>query len=224
MKRLFKKLENSKAGGRKRLLVLAAALILLALLAAVVYWAVIRDRAAPESEAITYSTDEPSEDQPDNNYVWRGWPEEPKRIIIPSIDVNGFIQKVGIDQNQQIAVPNNIHIAGWFVNSVRPGEQGLSIIDGHVDGRFSSNGIFKRLGELKTGDEYQVELGSGKLLQYRVLEVATVTTDQAAGVLFSQNSGVSSQLNLITCTGSWNSDAREYDQRIIVTSELIDED
>src|SRR5690606_1027811 len=103
-----------------------------------------------EDEVITYSVDTPSETKPGPEGGWRGAAHEPKKIVIPSIGVDGFIQKVGVDQNAEIAVPNNIHKAGWFVDSVLPGERGLSIIDGHLSGR-QNDGIFKSLAKLEEG-------------------------------------------------------------------------
>lgn len=182
---------------------------------------VILDGPDAEADVVTYSVDTPSESRPDETYTWRGRPEDPMEIRIPSAQTEGFIQKVGKDQNGQIAVPNNIHIAGWFIDSARPGQQGLSIIDGHVDGRSEQGGVFKHIGRLNTDDTFQVELGSGTVLDYKVHTVTSVETDKAASQLFSQMPGVVSQLNLITCGGNYDRELRDYDQRIIVVAELL---
>ncbi|MEX0748942.1 MAG: class F sortase [Candidatus Saccharimonadales bacterium] len=168
---------------------------------------------------LTYSTDRPSEERPTKDrYQWRGGAADPKYIELPTIKSEGFIQPVGVDQYEQVAVPDNIHLAGWFSESVRPGKPGLSIIDGHVDGR-SSDGIFKRLAQLAVGDNYNIELGDGRKVSFKVTAVQTVATHAAADVLFSQSPGIKRQLNLITCGGSFDSGAREYEQRVIVSSE-----
>lgn len=61
---------------------------------------------------VTYSTETPEEKLPvDAGYSWKGQKNDPKRIVISKISVDSLVQNVGIDQNQQIAVPNNIHIA-----------------------------------------------------------------------------------------------------------------
>src|SRR5262245_48002539 len=91
------------------------------------------DNSGPQ--VVTYSTDQPDENEPPKDYNWSGTATDPKKIIIPSIGVDAFVQQVGVDQKKQIAVPDNIHMVGWFINSVRPGQKGLSIIDGHVNGR-----------------------------------------------------------------------------------------
>ncbi len=104
---------------------------------------------------ITHSTDTPSETKPGKDYKWTGAAEDPKKIVISKISVDGFVQQVGVDQNNQVAVPNNLYMVGWFVQTVQPGKPGLSVIDGHVTGR-KNDGIFKNLDKLKAGDRYSV--------------------------------------------------------------------
>lgn len=170
------------------------------------------------TDVITYSTNEPDEIKPGKqSYQWRGAADEPRYIKLPTIEVEGFIQKVGVDQNQEIAVPTNIHIAGWFVDSVKPGQPGLSIIDGHINGR-GSDGIFVNLEKLKKGDTYTVEFGDGTSKEFKVTDVTSVETKDAPSVLFSQDPNNSSQLNLITCGGNFDTNSRSYDKRVIISS------
>ncbi len=179
----------------------------------------VRSTAPVRDEVITYSVDYPDETEPGDNYAWRGGAEDPKKISIPAIGVDHWIQKVGIDQNQAVAAPNNVHIAGWFTDSVWPGQKGLSIIDGHVSGR-STDGVFKNLPRVKAGDEIVVTMGSGQAYTYKVFDTKTVPNDQAAVVLFEQDPAVTSQLNLITCTGQYDRNAHTYADRVIVYAGL----
>jgi LPXTG-site transpeptidase (sortase) family protein len=172
------------------------------------------------TETVTNSTDTPEEEPPTDNFVWVGKSNDPKYIRLPSVSIEGYIQNVGIDQNSQIAVPNNVHFGGWFVDTVRPGELGLSIIDGHLNGT-SRGGIFRNLKNVKVGDEFEVEIGDGTTQQYRVIDTQTLDNDKAADVLFSQKFGILSQLNLITCGGTYDKSAKIYEQRVIVISEHI---
>ena len=204
---------------------LATGLVLTVVAIVVVVCLVVNNRQIPtltdKVEVVTHSTDTPSEQKPGSSYTWRGSANDPKKIVMPTAGIDAFIQNVGVDQNNQIAVPNNIHIAGWFVDSVRPGHKGLSIIDGHVDGRTANEGVFAALNTLNKGDEFTVEMGSGRVLRYHVSKVTTVATDEAASVLYSQNPSITSQLNLITCTGTYLKDQKTYDRRTIVASELM---
>lgn len=176
----------------------------------------------PKDEVITFSTDKPDEKKPDKNtYKWSGGENDPKYLTMPTIKAEGFIQKVGVDQNKAVAVPNNIHVAGWFTTTetVRFAEKGLSIIDGHVDGQ-TEVGIFDKLANVKKDDKFEVELGNGKKLSYKVMEVITVPTSEAAAKLFNQDPKVKSQLNLITCGGTFDKKVGQYDKRVIVTAAL----
>ena len=205
--------------------VIAAAIAVIGLVAVLFgsnVWPLAQPSAQPAQPAaiITHSTDQPDENKPDAGYTWQGSANDPKKIIMPSIDVDAYLQNVGIDQNKEIAVPNNIHMGGWFVDSVRPGEKGLSIIDGHLNGP-SQDGIFINLEKVKSGDTYTIEFGDGSKKQFRIKDVKVVDLDEAASVLFSQDPAITNQLTLITCGGTYDQQARLYDKRVIVTSELM---
>lgn len=174
-----------------------------------------------QTPVVTYSTDQPDENKPGDDYEWQGGPNDPKFIRLPSIETEGYIQNVGVDQNTQVGVPDNVHIAGWFVDTVLPGEKGLSIIDGHVTGR-TTDGIFIRIEQLAAGDQFSVEYGDGRLKNFEVLEVTKIEEAKSAGVLFSQNPKVSNQLNLITCGGEFNTQTNQYEDRVIVSSKLVE--
>ena len=168
-------------------------------------------------EVVTESTDDPDETPIPDDYNWVGKDTEPKYITLPTIKAEGFIQKVAVDQRNEVGVPSNVHLAGWFNKMAIPGEKGLSIIDGHVDGR-SEPGIFKNLGKLDVGDSFTIEYGSGDKQNFKVTSKAKATIEDSPAVLFSQDPEQTSQLNLITCGGTYDKSARRYLERIIVTS------
>jgi sortase A len=180
----------------------------------------IESKAEPVVETITYSVDSPSETPPPADFSWKGSSNDPQYIDMPSVGIKGYLQRVGVDQDKQIAVPNNIHFAGWFVDSVAPGDEGLSIIDGHVDGP-TQNAIFVQLPDVKIGDEFTVKMGDNTVRTFKVFATQSVELEQAASALFSQSPGVSKQLNLITCIGTYKTDIGQYDKRFIVSSERI---
>ena len=170
----------------------------------------------PRVGAITVSMKAPDEVPPKEG-AYQAVPSgsQPEEIIIPSLQVDGFVQRVGIDQNTQIAVPTNIHLAGWFVESQQPGDKGLSIIDGHLDG-VHGEGIFRHLANLKAGDAIKIIPRSGAVRTFTTMSVQTVSNTEAASILFSQDPTVVSQLNLITCDGSFDPLNKEYDKRVVV--------
>jgi LPXTG-site transpeptidase (sortase) family protein len=210
-------MKGSKNKTNKLLVAFAALLLIVGVVVTVV---VLLGVAMPHQQSVvTHSSDRPDETKPGKDYKWQGTAEDPKYIKLPSINSEGYIQNVGVDQHNAVAAPSNIHIAGWFTKSARPGQEGLSIIDGHVSG-WTSSGIFKKLGTLKIGDNYTIQMGSGKVLKYKVLKVDSVETDKAAAILYSQDPNVRSQLNLITCGGQFDKRSNQYQKRIIITSSL----
>lgn len=174
------------------------------------------------SDIITFSPDTPDETDPETSgFVWKGSANDPRSISLPTINAEGYVQKVGIDQSKQIAVPSNVFMAGWYVKSARPGEKGLSIIDGHINGQVK-DGIFAKLSQLKAGDEFELEMGNGKVLHYKIKDVQTVKLSEALSYLFSQQPNIERQLNLITCGGDYDPSAKTYEQRIIVVGEQVE--
>ena len=174
-----------------------------------------------KDKTIRVTVDRPSESDPaKSGYKWEGAPNDPKKLVIPEIDLDGYIIKVAIDQKNDVAAPNNINLAGWYVRSVRPGNKGLSVIDGHLDGN-SKPGIFNKLSELKIGNKFTVQYGDDSKKQFQVISTNTVDTDRAVGYIFSQDPKVKSQLNLVTCGGNFDKSKHLYDKRVVVASSLI---
>ncbi len=193
---------------------------MLSIILLVIVFLLMKDSSPVVEPVITHSTDAPDESKPNaDSYNWLGAADEPKKIRINKIGVDAFIQKSGVDQDNRIAVPNNVHLASWFADSQKPGQNGLSIIAGHVSGR-TTVGVFKQLKDLGQGDEFEIELGNGDIKRYKVLETKQIKEPESAAVLFNQDPNVSSQLNLITCGGNFDSSTDQYEDRIIVSGQL----
>jgi hypothetical protein len=200
-------------------------LLLVATVVLLIFWANSLQKHAKLAEPdgitkpIVYSQDDPSEVPVGPGYsVPAG---QPLSVSIGSAGIQGFIQKVGVDQNQAVAVPNNVNLAGWFVDSVLPGSKGLSIIDGHLGGR-TQPGIFHDLSKVKVGDKITITFGDKSQKNFTVFKIESPKTSDSAAVLFNQDPKVSSQLNLISCIGTYDKAAATYDQRTIVSAALVE--
>lgn len=171
-------------------------------------------------KTITVDTASPDEKKSrDSEYIVPA--DQPRMIHLRTIAASGPIQKVGVTKTNAIAVPTNVHFAGWYTKSVKPGYPGLSIIDGHVSGKYAP-GIFKQLPKLKKGDTFQVEYGDGSRRDFKVVETKKLPTKEAAVYLLDKRSDIDRQLNLITCDGVFDRETQQYDQRFMVVSEAID--
>lgn len=147
--------------------------------------------------------------------------EKPARLLIPAIDVDATIQDVGIGKTGNMAVPTNYTDVGWYRYGTVPGQVGSAVIDGHVDNGAGLAAVFKRLSELKTGDDIYVETQTGRRLHFRVQDIGHYALeDVPREQLF--NAADAPRLNLITCEGTWIPSRKEYDERVIVYSVLVD--
>lgn len=176
---------------------------------------------AKVDEVVTHSTDKPDETPVKTCDDFKTAANNPKKIVIPSVGVDGCIQRVGIDQNKAIAVPTNVNVAGWYVNSPVPGEKGVSIIDGHVQGRYSS-AIFGKIKDLKAGETIKIILGDGTDRSFEVLSVKNYSVEETNKQQYAQLEGVERQLTLITCGGRYDSKSESYDKRVIVRAKYIE--
>lgn len=163
---------------------------------------------------VTEDVAEPSETKPQES-AYTVPADQPRSISLPTINASGLIQKVGVTKENAVSTPNNINFAGWFTDSVKPGDAGLSIIDGHVSGKFS-DGIFKKLSNLKPNDTFTVEYGDKSTRSFSVVEVKTMPEEESAAVLFAKKTDIGKQLNLITCGGVFNKTTQKYEDRTVV--------
>jgi LPXTG-site transpeptidase (sortase) family protein len=198
--------------------------VLLVVLLAIVAWGVFDYVRAttgddvPSADIVTTVNPQPSEYKPvvDNRYTVPA--SQPRVIAIQKIGVNAYIQRVGIDSLGAIATPNNIHVAGWYLDSKTPGETGVSIIDGHVGGRYNP-GVFEHLAKLTSGDAISVQFGDLSWKEFAVESVATYKQEETSKPLFAET-GKSPTLRLITCGGSYDNKSETYSHRTIVTAVL----
>jgi len=146
--------------------------------------------------------------------------EYPDRLIIPKLGIDARVQQVGISSKGNMAVPSNYSDVGWYKYGTLPGGKGSAVVAGHVDNGVSLAGVFKQLHRMKTGDEFYVITKNGTKLQFEVADVVSYPyQDVPTDILFNRSDGA--WLNLVTCSGSWVSEDKTYNQRLIVYSRLV---
>jgi LPXTG-site transpeptidase (sortase) family protein len=182
--------------------------------------ATTKDSPAPiAGQIVTNDVVTPDETKPKESYDVPA--DQPRRIVLGSIGAEGYIQQVSTNDKNTISVPTNVHFAGWYTGSVKPGKSGLSIIDGHVSGVYS-DGIFKNLAEIKAGDQFSVEYGDLTTKKFEVVDTIILPETESAALLFEKQEGIDKQLNLITCGGKFNKGTQTYDDRVVIVSKAID--
>jgi sortase (surface protein transpeptidase) len=177
----------------------------------------------PPDRIITDDSQPPSEKQPSKDQLkqYKVPANQPRLISIERIGVRAMVQRVSNTKANAIAAPSNIYYAGWYTQAAIPGQKGLSVIDGHVSGVYKP-GVFKRLGELRRNDIIVIEYGNHRIKRFKVVELLRVPESQAGATVLSAEPSLGSQLNLITCAGSFNNRTGQYSDRLIVVSSLLD--
>ncbi|HEV3382150.1 MAG TPA: sortase, partial [Trebonia sp.] len=108
------------------------------------------------------------------------------------------------DPGGVVGVPplSDHNLAGWFAGSVTPGQNGPSLIDGHVDS-VTGPSVFFAIKDLKPGDVIKVLRKDGSTAQFRVtwLQAVSKTTFPWKTVLGPTGYPA---LRLVTCGGPFD--------------------
>ena len=144
----------------------------------------------------------------------------PLTLDIPSIHVHAAIESVGLDSHHQMDVPKHTQDVAWYSLGSQPGQQGNAVIDGHVDTQTGAPAVFAQLNKVKPGDKIDVTEKQNITHEFVVTSVQDLPTATfPSNRVFGATS--SSQLNLITCDGTWDTNTNTYSKRLVVFSSLV---
>jgi len=147
--------------------------------------------------------------------------EKPITISIPSINVDADIEEVGLDPQRNMDVPKKAENTGWYRLGPRPGDIGSAVIAGHLDDPNGDPAVFWDLKKLKPGEEIIITDKKGDRHKFIVKKVENYPWDDfPLNEVFADKSG--KKLNLITCGGEWNKEERNYSQRTVIYSEIVE--
>lgn len=144
----------------------------------------------------------------------------PLRLRIPSIKVNSMIEYVGLTSSGAMDVPKKNMNVAWYSPGTPPGDIGSAVIAGHYSWRnHAGGGVFNNIDKLRKGDILYVDDAQGKTMSFVVREIRTFKFDADARQVFSSNNGA--RLNLITCSGWWDSSKQSSTTRRVIFAELM---
>ncbi len=111
-------------------------------------------------------------------------------------------------------VPSDVTKAGWYKFGAHPGDVGSAVIAGHLNGSHGEPGVFINLSSIRVGDSFSVANDAGVNTTFIVQKIKSYAQNEQPDEVFHSSDGV--HVNLITCTGSWNRDQRQYSKRLVV--------
>ena len=142
----------------------------------------------------------------------------PTRLVIPRLDIDVAIESKGNDAEGRMEVPAWESVA-WFNQGPKPGEEGSSVIAGHYDTNTGAPATFYALSSLQPGDLMYVTDETNAVRAFKVIDIRNYAYDLfPVTEVFDDPSG--HKMNLITCSGTWDSAIGNYSDRLVVYTEL----
>lgn len=144
----------------------------------------------------------------------------PIKLEIPNIDVSTEVEYVGLDSKRNMDVPKDAANVGWYNLGPKPGELGSAVMAGHLDDPNGNPAVFWDLKKLQKGDEIKISDENGNINTFKVSRIETYPFNEfPLQEVFADISG--KYLNLITCEGEFDKATKNYSERTVVYSELI---
>ena len=137
------------------------------------------------------------------------------RIEAPSVGINAPIITRGLDAEGIMEDPPDPVSVVWYDFSAQPGYQGNVVLAGHVDYHKYGPAVFWDLRKLTIGDQVQVTLQDGASYTYQVASLAYYDAGNAP-VEEIVGRTPTETLTMITCGGTFNRRAGDYDKRLVV--------
>ena len=141
-------------------------------------------------------------------------PGLPVRLEVPKIKVDASIEDMGLTSAGNMDVPASILDVGWYKYGPHPGNTGSAVIAGHLDGAQGEPGVFIELNKLQPGDSLATIDDKGRIIAFVVREIRTYNQNEHPSEVFNTAGGT--HLNLITCTGAWDTAQHRFSQRLVV--------
>lgn len=172
----------------------------------------------PESSSNTLA---PISDEPKQHHAGLE-AAKPLSLSIPAINVESDLTAVAKNEDGTVEVPrgSNYNKPAWYQYSPTPGEVGSSVILGHVDSAEGGPSIFFNLGALKSKDRILIKRADNTTVIFQVNSTREYPKDQfPTADVYGASPG--STLKLITCSGEFDKDTRQYKNNTIVFASLV---
>lgn len=136
-------------------------------------------------------------------------------VRVPSIGVDTRrLMELGLKEDRSLQVPPDATTVGHYLRAAAPGGRGPAIYASHVDYRGVEGG-FVHLKDVEAGDQVLIERADAVTVVYTVERVEQVSKDNfPTAEVYGPTSGP--EIRLVTCGGELDSDARSYEDNVVV--------
>jgi sortase family protein len=144
----------------------------------------------------------------------------PVRVAVPGLGVHAPVEPVGVRDDGQMALPDDVDRLGWYRFGPAPGADGSAVLAGHVDDVTQGLGALAPLRDAEPGAEVVVTDAAGADTRWQVVSRETVAK-QALPVdrLFARSGPP--RVVLITCGGEFLPEVGGYESNVVVVAEPL---
>ena len=144
----------------------------------------------------------------------------PVALAVPALGIEAPVDPVGVRDDGQMAIPDDVDRAGWYRFGPVPGREGSAVLAGHVDDREQGLGELAPLREAQVDAQVLVTDAAGGTTRWRVVSREQLDK-QALPVdrLFAREGPP--RLVLITCGGEFLPEVGGYDSNVVVVAEPL---
>ncbi|WP_244524123.1 class F sortase [Blastococcus sp. DSM 46786] len=144
----------------------------------------------------------------------------PVRIEMPGLGVTAPVDPVGIADDGQMALPEDVDRVGWYRFGPQPGAAGNSVIAGHVDDREQGPGALFPLRTAEPGEEIAVTDAAGETTRWRIVSREVIEKDVLPLEEIFRRDGPP-RLVVLTCGGPFLPEFRSYRDNVVVVAEPV---
>ena len=143
----------------------------------------------------------------------------PVTLHVAAIGLTVSVSELGLNPDGTVEVPTDIQEPGWFRLGPSPGQIGSAVILGHVDS-YRGPAVFFQLRTLHAGDSVEVLLADGVMTHFVVTSVVMYPKTQFPDQEVYGSHG-HSDLQLVTCGGTFDSQSGHYLSNVVVYTSLV---
>ncbi|GAA2349401.1 class F sortase [Saccharopolyspora halophila] len=137
----------------------------------------------------------------------------PVRVRVPAQSIDASIQPLDVDRSGALQPPTKNDVAGWWEAGPEPGENGPSVIAGHVDS-YRGPAVFYRLSRLEAGAQIFVDRADGSTAVFTAYKIERHPKDAfPTAAVYGPTPGP--ELRLITCGGRFDDADGRYLANVI---------
>lgn len=146
----------------------------------------------------------------------------PVQFDIDAIGVHAKVVARGLDRRGGVKPPpySKPEVVGWYKGGATPGEEGASILVGHVD-TDTRRAVFYPLSSVQPGNRVDVTRADGTVAEFTVERTDVVPRkDFDAQQAYAPEKDDRAEVKLITCGGTFDRSAHAYTSNVVVTAYL----